>query len=217
MSADEDWVVNVKKISKKLKLNNLIAISGDNYKNKQVIVNKEYLTERYNSILRSNFSLVNFNNNNNYLNFTESELSFLDNDNIERPLTLGNFNKITYNNMFLEDSDLETIKLKNSTLISCFKIKNNKKILNVFIYEQYVEKLDKTMYIILSYFDRKNIHAMVLTNYLEVLLYLLKFEYELNKNYKYSSLVNKYPHEFNSIHIQELRIYFNNLSNVWIK
>lgn len=211
----DDWQVNVKKISKKFTLKNLITTTGDNYRDKKINLNEEYITERYNIILKQNFSFVNFKDNSHYLNFSETELSFLYDDNNQKLLTLDNFSKITFSNL-LNDINLKNIKISNSNVLSCFKIKNMKKILNVFVYEQYLEKIDRSVYIILSYFDRKNIRAILLTSYVELLLYVLKLELELNKNYKFSNIVNKYPYEFNNVTKHDLRIYFNNLDNVWV-
>ena len=40
---------------------------------------------------------------------------------------------------------------------------------------------------------------------------------ELNKKYSFSNIINKYPHEFKDVTIQDLRIYFNNLDNIWLE
>ena len=77
----EDWEVNVKKVSKKFNLNNLLTVTGDNFKDKRVLINPEYLTEKYDIILKSNFAFVNFEDNNHYLNFSETELEFLHEEN----------------------------------------------------------------------------------------------------------------------------------------
>ena len=65
----EDWEVNVKKVSKKFNLNNLLTTTGDNFKDKRVTINSEYMTEKYDIILKSNFAFVNFEDNSHYLNF----------------------------------------------------------------------------------------------------------------------------------------------------
>jgi hypothetical protein len=213
----DEWEINVKKNSKNINLRNLITTIGNNYRDKRVFINKDYTTDKYDNTLRSQFTFINFNDNNHYLNFGESELTFLYEDNNQKILTLDNFNKITYNKEMFENINLQNIKISNSNIVSCFKIKNNNKILNIFIYEQYLDEIGKSSYIILSYFDRKNIRAVLLTSYIELLLYVLKLEYELNKNYKYSNIVNKYPNEFNNVSIHDLRIYFNNLDNVWLE
>ena len=212
-----DWEINVKKISKKFNLNNLLKTTGDNFKDKRVTINPEYLSDKYDITLRTNFAFVNFDDNNHYLNFTESELQFLSEENNAKTLTLDCFNKISYNKSYFKDINIKNIKISNSNLVSCFRIKNNRKILNIFIYEQYIEKINKTTYIILSYFDRKNVRCVLLNNYIELLLYTLKLELELNKKYRFSSIVNKYPYEFKDVSLQDLRIYFNNLDNVWIE
>ena len=64
----------------------------------------------------------------------------------------------------------------------------------------------------MSYFDRKNIRCVLLCNYIELLLYVLKLEMELNKKHRFSNIINKYPYEFKDVSIQDLRIYFNNLT-----
>ena len=213
----DEWEINVKKNSKNINLRNLITTIGNNYRDKRVFINKDYTTDKYDNTLRSQFTFINFNDNNHYLNFGESELTFLYEDNNQKILTLDNFNKITYNKEMFENINLQNIKISNLNILSFFKIKNNNKILNIFIYEQYLDEIGKSSYIILSYFDRKNIRAVLLTSYIELLLYVLKLEYELNKNYKYSNIVNKYPNEFNNVSIHDLRIYFNNLDNVWLE
>ena len=158
----DDWEVNVKKISKKFNLKNLLTVTGDNYRDKRIIINKDYLTSKFDNNLRSHFSFVNFDNNNNYLNFSETELSFLYDDNNKKEFTLEYFNKITYNKDDIDDLTLRNLKITNSNIVTCFKIKNNNKILNIFVYEQYLEKINKKVYIILSYFDRKNIRVMII-------------------------------------------------------
>ena len=168
-----DWEVNVKKVSKKFNLNNLLTTTGDNFKDKRVIINPEYLTQKYDITLKSNFAFVNFDDNNHYLNFGESELEFLHEENNGKNLTLEEFNKISYKKEELENINLKNIKISNSTLLSCFRIKNNKKILNVFVYEQYIEKINRTINIVLSYFDRKNVRCIILNSYIELLLYIL--------------------------------------------
>jgi hypothetical protein len=213
----DDWEVNVKKVSKKFNLSNLLETTGDNFKDKRVTINSEYMTEKYDIILKSNFAFVNFEDNNHYLNFSESELEFLHEENNSKKLTLEYFNKISYNSDSFEGINLKNVKISNSSLMSCFRIKNNKKILNVFVYEQYIEKLNRNIYIIMSYFDRKNIRCVLLCNYIELLLYVLKLELELNKKYRFSNIISKYPYEFKDVNIQELRIYFNNLDNIWLE
>ena len=213
----DDWEVNVKKVSKKFNLSNLLRTTGDNFKDKRVIINSEYMTEKYDIILKSNFAFVNFDDNNHYLNFSESELEFLHEENNSKKLTLEDFNKISYNSDSFEGINLKNVKISNSSLISCFRIKNNKKILNVFVYEQYIEKFNRNVYIIMSYFDRKNVRCVLLCNYIELLLYILKLELELNKKYRFSNIISKYPYEFKDVSIQELRIYFNNLDNIWLE
>ena len=52
----DDWEVNVKKVSKKFNLNNLLRTTGDNFKDKRVIINPEYMSEKYDIILKSNYS-----------------------------------------------------------------------------------------------------------------------------------------------------------------
>ena len=213
----DDWEVNVKKVSKKFNLNNLLRTTGDNFKDKRVIINPEYMSEKYDIILKSNFAFVNFDDNSHYLNFASSELEFLNEENNSKKLTLEHFNKISYNSDSFENINLKNVKILNSNILSCFRIKNNKKILNVFVYEQFIEKLNRNVYIILSYFDRKNVRCVILCNYIELLLYILKLELELNKKYRFSNIINKYPYEFKDVSIQDLRIYFNNLDNVWIE
>ena len=213
----EDWEVNVKKVSKKFNLNNLLTTTGDNFKDKRVTINSEYMTEKYDIILKSNFAFVNFEDNSHYLNFSETELEFLHEENNSKKLTLEDFNKISYNSECFKNVNLKNIKISNSNLLSCFRIKNNRKILNVFVYEQYLEKINRNVYIIMSYFDRKNIRCVLLCNYIELLLYVLKLEMELNKKHRFSNIINKYPYEFKDVSIQDLRIYFNNLDNIWLE
>ena len=213
----EDWEVNVKKVSKKFNLNNLLTTTGDNFKDKRVTINSEYMTEKYDIILKSNFAFVNFEDNSHYLNFSETELEFLHEENNSKKLTLEDFNKISYNSECFKNVNLKNIKISNSNIMSCFRIKNNRKILNVFVYEQYLEKINRNVYIIMSYFDRKNIRCVLLCNYIELLLYVLKLEMELNKKHRFSNIINKYPYEFKDVSIQDLRIYFNNLDNIWLE
>jgi hypothetical protein len=213
----EDWEVNVKKVSKKFNLNNLLTTTGDNFKDKRVTINSEYMTEKYDIILKSNFAFVNFEDNSHYLNFSETELEFLHQENNSKKLTLEDFNKISYNSECFTNINLKNIKISNSNIMSCFRIKNNRKILNVFVYEQYLEKINRNVYIIMSYFDRKNIRCVLLSNYIELLLYVLKLEMELNKKHRFSNIINKYPYEFKDVSIQDLRIYFNNLDNIWLE
>ena len=213
----EDWEVNVKKVSKKFNLNNLLKTTGDNFKDKRVTINSEYMTEKYDIILKSNFAFVNFEDNSHYLNFSETELEFLHQENNSKKLTLEDFNKISYNSECFTNINLKNIKISNSNIMSCFRIKNNRKILNVFVYEQYLEKINRNVYIIMSYFDRKNIRCVLLSNYIELLLYVLKLEMELNKKHRFSNIINKYPYEFKDVSIQDLRIYFNNLDNIWLE
>lgn len=216
MSAEENWEINIpKKVPKKFNLKDLILSDGDNYRDRVITLNSIYLNEKYDSILKTNFSFVNFESNNHYLNFTESELEFLNEDNRSKQMNLHYFNRITFNDKFLEEDKLKHIKISNSKLISLFKIKNNNKILNVFVYNYYSEKFDKNIYIIMSYFDRKNIRVYLLTNYLELLLYIFKLEMEMTKNPRFTRILNKYPYDFSDVSIKDLRIYFNNLTHVW--
>lgn len=216
MSAEENWEINIpKKVPKKFNLKDLIISDGDNYRDRVITLNSIYLNEKYDSILKTNFSFVNFESNNHYLNFTESELEFLNEDNRSKQMNLHYFNRITFNDKFLEEDKLKHIKISNSKLISLFKIKNNNKILNVFVYNYYSEKFDKNIYIIMSYFDRKNIRVYLLTNYLELLLYIFKLEMEMTKNPRFTRILNKYPYDFSDVSIKDLRIYFNNLTHVW--
>ena len=62
-------------------------------------------------------------------------------ENNSKKLTLEDFNKISYNSECFKNVNLKNIKISNSNIMSCFRIKNNRKILNVFVYEQYLEKL----------------------------------------------------------------------------
>ena len=110
--------------------------------------------------------------------------------NNSKKLTLEHFNKISYNRDSFENINIKNVKIFNSNILSCFRIKNNKKILNVFVYEQFIEKLNRNVYIILSYFDRKNVRCVILCNYIELLLYILKLELELNKKYRFSNIIN---------------------------
>jgi hypothetical protein len=216
MSSEESWEVNIpKRLPKRFNLKDLIVSDGDNYRDKVVTLNNNYLNEKYDSILRTNFSFVNFESNNHYLNFTEFELDFLNEDNRSKALNLQHFNRITFNDKFLQEDKLKQIKLSHATLISLFKIKNNNKILNVFIYNYYLEKFDTNVYMVMSYFDRKNTRVYLLTNYLELLLYIFKLEMEMNKNPKFTRILNKYPYDFANVSIKDLRVYFNNLTHVW--
>ena len=37
----------------------------------------------------------------------------------------------------------------------------------------------------------------------------------MTKNPKFTRILNKYPYDFANVSIKDLRVYFNNLTNVW--
>lgn len=214
---DEKWQVNISPRTKRIKLKNLLYISN-NIKN-TIIINKDYLTHKYSSLLENIFKFVNFEDNNHYLNFSESEYDFIVQNNTDKEFNLDNFTKITFN----EDINnskiiLNKLTLKKWIIVTSFRIhnSNNKKVLNCFIYYYYDEKNDKMLYTILTYYEIKNIFLTILTSYIEVLLYIYKIECDMGKTPYLSKIINKYPYEFNDLNRNEIRSYFNNLPKVWI-
>lgn len=211
---DENWQVNLKQRTKRINLKNLFIITDIK---KKKIINKDYLTNKYSSLLENIFKFVNFEDNNHYLNFSESEYDFIVTNNINKELTLDNFTKIMFNED-IENSNIILNKLTLNTwiILTSFRIRNmnNKKIINCFIYYFYDIKNDKMLYTILTYYEIKNKFLTILTSYIEVLIYIYKIECEMGKNPKLSQIVNKYPYDFKDLNMNEIRSYFNNYSKV---
>ena len=157
---------------------------------------------------------VNFEDNMHYFNFTESEYEFIVINNSDKPLILDNFKKIILNKDINKSNiNLNKLTLNKWTVVSSFRMRNNfnKKVLNCFIYSYYDIKNDKMLYTILTYYEIQNIYLMVLSSYIEVLLYIYKIECEIGKVPQLSKIVNKYPHDFKNLNINEIRSYFSNL------
>lgn len=219
MTVGDEWQVNITQRSKRINLRNLFSVDSNDFKRKNVIINKNYLTNKYNNLLESHYMFVNFSDNSHYLNFTESEHEFIIENNKNKPFILDNFTKIMYNeDIEKSEYNLQKLKLNNWSVNTSFRIRNgsSKKILNCFIYSLYDEKKDKTLYAVLTYFERSYVFLMLLSSYIEVLLYIYKIECEMGKNPQLSKLVNKYPYEFKLLNMNDMKNYFNNLPKVWI-
>ena len=219
MTSEDEWQVNITNKSKRINLRNIFSTDSGDFKRKNITINANYLTNKYNSLLESNYMFVNFNDNSHYINFTESEHEFIIENNKDRSFILDNFTKIMYNEDIEKcEYNLQKFRLSNWITNTSFRIKNvsTRKILNCFIYSYYDEKKDKTLYAILTYFERNYIFLMLLSSYIEVLLYIYKIECEMGKNPQLSKLVNKYPYEFKSLNMNDIKNYFNNLPKVWL-
>jgi hypothetical protein len=219
MENDEDWQLNVKSKTKKINLNNLLIIDTNDFKIKNVTINKEYLQEKYDNLLNSYHNFINFDENSHYLNFSESEYEFMIDNNSNRLFNIDNFSRISYNEV-IEKSKIDISKMTlNKWLVeSSFRIKNmiSKKILNIFIYSFYNAKKNITFYGILTYYDRSNVFLMLLSSYIELLLYIYKIECEMGKQPRLSKVINKYPYDFNNLNLNDIKNYFNNLPKIWI-
>ena len=216
---EEKWQLNIRSQKRKrIKMENILTSDSNDYKTKNISINSEYLKEKINSILASHHRFVNFDENNHYLNFTESEQLFIIENNKDKTFTLDNFSKISYNNVVEKKSlNISKMKLNNWHLISSFRIKNmnSNKILNIFIYSTYLEKENITLYSVLTYYERSNIFLMLMNSYIELLLYIYKIECEMGKNPKLSKVISNYPFEFKSLNLNDIKNYFNNLPKVW--
>ena len=216
---EEQWQVNIPQKTKRINLKNLFNIDSKDFKTKNVSINPEYTSNRYEYLLENNFLFLNFEDNSHYINFTESEYEFIVENNQNKNFNLENFTKIIYNEDIEESKyDLQKLKLNKWNIITSFKIRNvaTKKIINCFVYSYYDEKKDKRLFGVFTYFERNYAFLMLLTSYLEVLLYIYKIECEMGKNPQLSKLVNKYPYEFKNLNINDIKNYFNNLPKVWL-
>ena len=216
---EEQWQVNIPQKTKRINLKNLFNIDSKDFKTKNVSINPEYTSNRYDYLLENNFLFLNFEDNSHYINFTESEYEFIVENNQNKNFNLENFTKIIYNEDIEESKyDLQKLKLNKWNIITSFKIRNvaTKKIINCFVYSYYDEKKDKRLFGVFTYFERNYAFLMLLTSYLEVLLYIYKIECEMGKNPQLSKLVNKYPYEFKNLNINDIKNYFNNLPKVWL-
>ena len=219
MSYENDWQVNITQKSKRVNLRELFHINSNDFKKKTVVINNDYLTQKYNNLLESSYMFVNFEDNIHYCNFTESEHNFIIENNKDRVFNLDNFTKIVYNEDIEKAGyNLNKLKLNNWNIITSFRIRNTstKKILNSFIYSYYDDKKDKTLFVVLTYFERNNVFLVLLSSYLEVIMYVYKIECEMGKNPQFSKLINKYPYEFKSMNLNYIKNYFNNLPKVWV-
>jgi len=219
MSSENDWQVNITQKAKRVNLRNLFSIDSNDFKKKNVVINNTYITQKYNNLLEGRYMFVNFEDNSHYCNFTESEHNFIIDNNKDRVFNLDNFTKIMYNeDIETSGYDLNKLKLNNWNVITSFRIRNvsTKKILNCFIYSYYDEKKDKTLFAVLTYFERNYVFLVLLSSYLEVIMYIYKIECEMGKNPQLSKLINKYPYEFKSLNINDIKNYFNNLPKVWL-
>ena len=220
MNNEEEWQLNVKTKTRKIKLNNIINIDSVDFKKKNTSINEEYKNTKYNLLLSTNFRFINFDGNSHYDNFSESEYQFIFETNKEKLFNLDNFSKISYNEEIENNQNLTIEKMNLSKWIveTSFKIKNinTKKILNIFIYSRYDERNDIKLYSILSYYETTNIFLMVLTSYIELLLYIYKIEIEMGKTPRLSKIINKYPYDFKNLNINDIKNYFNNLPKMWI-
>lgn len=216
---EEQWQVNIPQKTKRINLKNLFNIDSKDFKTKNVSINPEYTSNRYEYLLETNFLFLNFEDNSHYINFTESEYEFIVENNQNKNFNLENFTKIIYNEDIEESKyDLQKLKLNKWNIITSFKIRNvaTKKIINCFVYSYYDEKKDKRLFGVFTYFERNYAFLMLLTSYIEVLLYIYKIECEMGKNPQLSKLVNKYPYEFKNLNINDIKNYFNNLPKVWL-
>lgn len=216
---EEEWQLNVRTKTRRINLNNLINIDSNDFKKRNIVINEEYRQSKYNNILTSNFRFINFEENSHYGNFSESEYQFIIENSKQRHFNLNNFSKISYNN----DIENNNINIQKMTLDkwgveTSFRIKNTntKKILNIFVYSRFDEKNNVQLYSILSYYEINNCFLMILTSYVELLLYIYKIEIEMGKNPKLSKIINKYPYDFKNLNINDIKNYFNNLPKVWL-
>lgn len=217
---EEEWKVNIKSKKRNVKLKDILTSDSNDYKTKNISINSEYLKPKINFILSNNYKFINFEQNNHYLNFTESEQLFIIQNNKDKEFTLENFSKISYNNEVEKKSlNISELKLNKWNIISSFRIKNmnNNKILNIFIYTIDIELDSKniTLYSVLTYYERTNIFLMLINSYIELLLYIYKIECEMGKNPKLSKVISSYPHEFRLLNLNDIKNYFNNLPKVW--
>lgn len=219
MAEDEQWTVNIKRKQKRVNLKNLLSSDNDDFKRKNIVINRDYVTESYSNLLRRSFQFVSFNDNSHYENFNESEYDFIVENNKKREFNLNNFSKIMYNDEIdNSNTNVSRLTLDKWTVISSFRIRNVKtrKTLNTFIYTYDDYNNDRTLYCVMTYYDRNNVFLMLLTSYVEVLLYIYKIEIEMGKNPVLSKIINRYPYEFKEININTIKNYFNNLPKVWV-
>ena len=218
---EEEWKINISSRNRKrLKLDNILICDSNDYKTKNILINSDYFNNNINSILLLNHIFLNYDDSEHYLNFLESEHIFIIENNINKVFTLDNFLKINYNNIIKKKKkiiNISNFRLNDWDILSSFKIKNNnnKKILNIFIYTKYLEKENITLYTILTYYDRSNIFLILMSSYIELLLYIYKIECEMGKNPKNSKVISSYPYEFKSLNLNEIKNYFNNFPKVW--
>jgi hypothetical protein len=216
---EEGWKLKIKTKNKNISLKNLLISDSNDFKTKNVTINKKYLQEKYENILNSSSKFIHFDDNSHYLNFSESEYEFMIDNNSKRLFNIDNFSRISYNEV-IEKSKIDISKMTlNKWLVeSSFRIKNviSNKILNIFIYSFYNEKKNITLYGILTYYDRSNIFLMLLSSYIELLLYIYKIECEMGKQPKLSKIINKYPYDFMKLNLNDIKNYFNNLPKIWI-
>lgn len=219
MEEEELWTVNIKRKQKRVNLKNLLSTDNNDFKRKNVVINKDYLLESFSNLLRRNFQFVCFNDNSHYKNFNETECNFIIENNRKKLFNLNNFSKIMYNNEIdNSNTNVSRLSLDSWTVITSFRIRNvqTRKILNTFIYSYEDFNNDRTLYCVMTYYDRNNVFLMLLTSYVEVLLYIYKIEIEMGKNPGLSKIINKYPYEFKDININTIKNYFNNLEKVWV-
>ena len=86
--------------------------------------------------------------------------------------------------------------------------------MNIIIHQKYFSKYDKNLYMIQTYNEINNSHLMIVDSFLELLLYILKFERIMGKNIKFSKIINRYPHEFNELNNSDLYVYFNDMTTL---
>lgn len=219
MTEDEQWTVNIKRKQKRVNLKNILSSDNDDFKRKNIVINRDYVTESYSNLLKHRFHFVCFNDNSHYENFNESEYDFIVENNRNRQFNLNNFSKIMYNDgIDNSNTNVSQLTLDSWKVISSFRIRNvqTRKTLNTFIYKYYDNDNDRTLYCVMTYYDRNNIFLMVLSSYVEVLLYIYKIEIEMGKNPGLSKIINRYPYEFKEININTIKNYFNNLPKVWV-
>ena len=185
-------------------------------KNNKISINSKYLRPDFDSLINSNFVFISFTDNYHYENYTEEEFSKINDYFKGRNITSNNFTKISINdNIKKNPLKFEHLNLDEWTIFNSFKIKSNtKNTMNIIIHQKYFSKYDKNLFMIQTFNEINNSHLMIVDSFLELLLYILKFERIMGKNIKFSKIINRYPHEFNELNNSDLYVYFNDLTTL---
>ena len=184
-----------------------INAEKSNKYNKVLQINPDLEKQSFLDLLKNNYYFKSIENSKNYGSYSLKEQKILYKELEDKNISIEHIYKIYFKSEIT--SNIESFIFKDNH-INSFIISNNRKLLNIIIYE-----FENNIYGILSYYDPNKKRLLLVNTYIELLMYIYKIEMDLKLNPYYTKIFNSYPRFFKNIPYQNLIIYFNNFSILW--